>query len=123
MELVVVTWGFRLTFLALAAVTGVSIASDASIIDAVVRGVAVALVFTFATRWLLDRLEPPERRLMRLRARRAGKRDKVERKGKIDAANAAADGAAKGRKAKDEKGAKGKPAAGAATAAVRGRAA
>ena len=116
MELVVVTWGFRITFLALAGVTLASVASGTALMDAVVRGVAVAFVFTYATRWLLDRLEPPARRLARLRAKRFASREKAEKKGKLDAANAAADGAKKGRK-------DGKQAAGAATAVARGRAA
>jgi hypothetical protein len=76
MELVVVSWGIRCTFLAAVAVVGVSTLAGAPIVDAVDRAVLAALVFTIATGWLLDRLEPPERRLQRLRAKRMAKREK-----------------------------------------------
>jgi hypothetical protein len=123
MELVVVSWGLRLMFLALAGVVTASLLSGATIIDAVVRGVAVAFVFTFATGWLLDRLEPQERRLLRLRAKRAAKRDKGEGKGKGEGkakGDPASGGKGRGKAAKDGKG---KEPAGTAPVAARGRAA
>ena len=74
MELVIVTWSMRITLLATLAVGAASLLSGAPIIDAVDRAVAVAFVFTMAARILLDRLEPPEKKILRLRARREARR-------------------------------------------------
>ena len=81
MELVVVSWGMRVTLVAAAAVTVISLLSGAAIIDAADRGAAVALAFTLFARWVLDRLETPEQRLLRLRAQRQKRRRASGREG------------------------------------------
>ena len=45
------------------------------------------ILFTFAGRWLMGFLEPPERRLLRMRKKREARRAKVARSGKPDAAD------------------------------------
>ncbi len=74
MELVIVTWSMRITALATLAVGAASLLSGAPVIDAVDRAVAVAFVFTMVARVLLDRLEPPEKKILRMRARREARR-------------------------------------------------
>ncbi len=76
MELLVVTWAVRFALAAGLGAGAVSMASGADVVDSVIRALLAALAFLFVTGFLLDRLEPPEQRLARLRARRAKKRSK-----------------------------------------------
>ncbi len=76
MELLVATWTLRLAVVAALAVGGVSYSVGAPAIDCVDRGLAVAFGFTLAGRWLVGFLEPPERRLLRMRLRREAQRRK-----------------------------------------------
>lgn len=71
MELFVAAWSVRLAAVAALAVGGVSLSVGTPPLEAVLRAVAAAFAFTVGGRMVLTRLETPERRLRRLRARRA----------------------------------------------------
>lgn len=77
MELVVATWTLRLAVVGLFAVESVSLLAGASLIDATLRAAVVALILTLGGRLVVDWLEPPERRMQRLRARRERRRKKA----------------------------------------------
>jgi hypothetical protein len=86
MELLVATWTLRVAVVAALAVGGASMSAGAPVVDSVDRGIAAAVLFTFAGRWLVGFLEPPERRLMRMRKMRDARRAKAARSGKPSAA-------------------------------------
>lgn len=71
MELLVATWSARLAMVGALTVGGLSVSVGASPLDAVVRAAAAAFAFTLGGRVLLARLETPDQRVRRLRARRA----------------------------------------------------
>jgi membrane protein implicated in regulation of membrane protease activity len=71
MELLVATWSVRLAAVAALAGGVVSLSVGTPPLEAVLRAVAAALVFTLAGHLVLDRLETPEHRHRRLRARRS----------------------------------------------------
>jgi len=87
MELLIATWTLRIAVLAALAVGGASMSAGTPVVDSVDRGIAAAVMFTFAGRWLMGFLEPPERRLLRMRKKREARRAKVARSGKPDAAD------------------------------------
>jgi hypothetical protein len=76
MQLLVATWTLRIAILAALAVGGVSYQAGASAIDCVDRALAAAVGFTLAGRFLLNWLEPPELRMLKMRKRREAKRAK-----------------------------------------------
>jgi hypothetical protein len=82
MELLVATWTLRIAIVAAFAVGGASYSAGAPAVDSVDRGMAAAVLFTFAGRWLVGWLEPPERRLARMRKKREARRAKATRSGK-----------------------------------------
>ena len=90
MELLVATWTLRIAIVAALAVGGASLSAGTPVVDAVDRGMAAAVVFTFAGRWLVGWLEPPERRLLRMRKKREARRAKAARAAKPDVAARAA---------------------------------
>ena len=90
MELLVATWTLRVAIVAAVAVSGASITAGTPVVDSVDRGLAAAVLFTFAGRWLVGFLEPPERRLLRMRKKREARRAKASKAGKPDAAARAA---------------------------------
>lgn len=71
MELLVATWSVRLAMIGALTVGGLSVSVGASPIDAVIHAAAAAFAFTLGGRVLLARLETPDQRVRRLRARRA----------------------------------------------------
>jgi hypothetical protein len=79
MELMVASWTIRIALFAALAVGAASYAGGTSAIVSVDRGMAAAVLFTFAGRWLLGWLEPPERRLLRMRRKRDARRAKAAR--------------------------------------------
>ena len=79
MELLVATWTLRIAIVAALAVGGASYSAGAPAVDSVDRGMAAAVLFTFAGRWLMGWLEPPERRLARMRKKREARRAKATR--------------------------------------------
>ena len=70
MELLVATWVLRIAVVAALAVGGASYQAGTPLVDCVDRALLVAVAFTFAGRWLIGWLEPPERRLVRMRKKR-----------------------------------------------------
>lgn len=78
MESFVALWTLRFALIGAVAISGVSISAGTPVVDAVDRGLIAAVVFTFVGQWLLDRLEAPEIRIARMRARRAAKRGKAK---------------------------------------------
>ncbi len=79
MELLLATWTLRLAVVAGFAVAGVSYSAGSPAIDCLDRGMVVAFGFTLAGRWLVGFLEPPERRLLRMRlSREAGRRKQLK---------------------------------------------
>jgi len=76
MELFVATWTIRFAMVAALAVGGSSYMAGTPVITSVDRAMAVAVIFTFAGRWLMGWLEPPERRLLRMRQKRDARRAK-----------------------------------------------
>jgi hypothetical protein len=76
MELLVATWTMRIAIVAAAAVGFVSYQAGAASIDCVDRALASAVAFTLAGRWLIGWLEPPEKKMLRMRIKRAKKRSK-----------------------------------------------
>jgi hypothetical protein len=86
MELLVATWTLRIAVLAALAVGGASISAGIPVVESVDRGIAVAVIFTIAGRKLMGWLEPPERRLLRMRQKRQARRAKATRSPRADAA-------------------------------------
>lgn len=85
MELLVATWSVRLAAVAAVAVGAVSVSAGTPPLEVVLRAVAAAFAFTTGGRMLLGRLEPQERRIQRLLARRgagAGGHETAGRPGK-----------------------------------------
>jgi hypothetical protein len=76
MELLIATWVLRVAVVAALAVGGASYSAGTPMVDSVDRALLVAVAFTFAGRWLIGWLEPPERRLTRMRKRREARRAK-----------------------------------------------
>jgi uncharacterized membrane protein YccC len=76
MDLLVATWTLRIAVVAALAVGGVSYSVGTPAIEAVDRAMAAAVAFTFAGRWFAGWLEPPERRLVRMRIKREQRRMK-----------------------------------------------
>ncbi len=89
MDLLIATWTLRLAIVAAAAVGAMSIYVGTPVLDSVDRALAVAVGFTLAGRWFVSYLEPPERRLLRMRVRREARRRK-QVKSKSGAAGAPA---------------------------------
>jgi flagellar motor component MotA len=89
MELLVATWTLRIAIIAALAVGGVSYQAGASAVDCVDRALAVAVVFTLAGRFLMNWLEPPERKMLRMRKRREAKRSKAMKSATSDTVAAA----------------------------------
>jgi len=81
MELLVATWTLRVAVVAALAVGGASYSAGTPAIESVDRAMAAAVLFTFAGRWLTGWLEPPERRLARMRKKREARRAKAARAG------------------------------------------
>lgn len=90
MELFVATWTLRVAIVAALAVGGASYSAGTPVVEAVDRAMAAAVLFTFAGRWLTGWLEPPERRLLRMRKKREARRAKGAKAAKPDAAARAA---------------------------------
>jgi len=95
MELLVASWTIRIAIIAALAVGGASYLGGTSAITAVDRAMAAAVLFTFAGRWLVGFLEPPERRLSRMRQKREARRAKTARAANRAVAVAAAQEPAK----------------------------
>ena len=89
MELVVATWTLRIAVIAALAVGGASYQSGAGAVDCVDRALAVAVGFTMAGRMLVNWLEPPERKMLRMRKRRDAKRSKQMKTATADTVAAA----------------------------------
>jgi hypothetical protein len=89
MELFVATWTLRIAILGALAVGGVSYQAGGSAIDCVDRALAVAVGFTLAGRLLVGWLEPPERKMMRMRKRRDARRAKTMKSATADSVAAA----------------------------------
>ena len=90
MEVVVVQWAIRFALVAGLGAGALSLAAGAELMDAVIRALIAALAFLLVARFLLDRLEPPEMKLARLRARRAKRAAKAVKDAKNDKAAKAA---------------------------------
>jgi len=89
MELFIATWTLRIAIVAALAVGGVSFEAGGSPIDCVDRAMATAVGFTLAGRLLVGWLEPPERKMMRLRKRREARRAKAMKSATADSVAAA----------------------------------
>jgi hypothetical protein len=89
MELLVATWTLRIAVVAALAVGGASLQSGAPAIDCVDRALATAVVFTLFGRLLVGWLEPPERKMMRMRKRRDARRAKQMKSAAADSVAAA----------------------------------
>jgi len=89
MELFIATWTLRIAVIGALAVGGVSYQAGGSVIDCVDRALAVAVGFTLAGRLLVGWLEPPERKMMRMRKRRDAKRAKAMKSATADSVAAA----------------------------------
>jgi membrane protein implicated in regulation of membrane protease activity len=76
-ELYVAVWSARLASVAALAVGAISLSVGTPPLDAVLRAVAAALAFTIGGQYVMTRIESPDRRMRRLMARRARKRDKA----------------------------------------------
>jgi len=76
MELLVATWTMRAAIVAAFAVGFVSYEAGAPTLDCVDRALAAAVAFLFAGRMLIGWLEPPEKKMLRMRIKRARKRAK-----------------------------------------------
>jgi len=79
MELFVATWTMRVSILAALAVGYVSYQAGATTLDCVDRALAAAVAFLIAGRMLIGWLEPPEKKMLRMRAKRARQRGKKRR--------------------------------------------
>jgi|ERR1035437_380410 hypothetical protein len=89
MELLVATWTLRIAIVAALAVGGVSYQAGGMLIDCVDRALAVAVGFTLAGRLLMNWLEPPERKLLKMRQKRQAKRSKQTKTATADSVAAA----------------------------------
>lgn len=76
MELFIAAWSIRLAAVAALTVGGLSVSVGTPPLDAVLRAVAAALVFTIGGRVVIGRLETSEHRLERVRARIAAGGDR-----------------------------------------------
>ena len=81
MELLVVQWAVRFALVAGLGAAALSLASGAEVVDAVTRALIAALAFLLVARFLLDRLEPPEQKIARMRTRRAKRMKKSKSAG------------------------------------------
>jgi hypothetical protein len=79
MELLVATWTMRVAIVAALAVGYVSYEAGASTLDCVDRALAAAVAFLIAGRVLIGWLEPAEKKMLRMRIKRAKKRSKQRR--------------------------------------------
>jgi hypothetical protein len=89
MELLIATWTLRIAVVAALAVGGASLQSGAPAVDCVDRALAVAVGFTLAGRLLVGWLEPPEKKMMRMRKRRDARRSKAMKSATADSVTAA----------------------------------
>jgi hypothetical protein len=89
MELLVATWTLRIAIVAALAVGGVSYEAGGSPVDCVDRALAVAVGFTIAGRLLMTWLEPPEKKMLRMRKRREALRSKRMKTATADSVAAA----------------------------------
>jgi hypothetical protein len=89
MELLIATWTLRIAVIAALAVGGASLQSGAPAVDCVDRALAVAVGFTLAGRLLVGWLEPPEKKMMRMRKRRDARRSKATKSATADSVTAA----------------------------------
>ncbi len=76
MELLVATWALRISVVAAFAVGAASYSVGTPVIECVDRALAAAVAFTIAGRVLIGWLEPPEKRLLRMRRQRERRRSK-----------------------------------------------
>jgi hypothetical protein len=110
MELFVAAWTLRAAIVAALAVGAASYAAGTAPITSADRALAAAVLFTFAGRWLVGWLEPPERRLLRMRKKREARRAKANKAAKgakpEESARAAARAASKAADAAESNGAK-----------------
>lgn len=81
MDLLIATWALRVAVVAALAVGGASYQAGTPVVECVDRALLAAVGFTFFGRWLMGWLEPPERRLMRMRKRREARRTKARKAG------------------------------------------
>jgi hypothetical protein len=79
MELLVATWTMRVAIVAALAVGYVSYQANASTLDCVDRALAAAVAFLIAGRMLIGWLEPADKKMLRMRIKRAKKRAKNRR--------------------------------------------
>jgi hypothetical protein len=84
MELLVATWTMRMAIVAALAVGFVSYQAGAPTLDCVDRSLAAAVAFLFAGRMLIGWLEAPEKKMMRMRIKRAKKRSKNRKPASAD---------------------------------------
>lgn len=84
MELLVATWTMRLSIVAALAVGFVSYQAGAATLDCVDRSLAAAVAFLIAGRMLIGWLEPPEKKMIRMRMKRAKKRSKDRKPASAD---------------------------------------
>jgi membrane protein implicated in regulation of membrane protease activity len=97
MDLLVATWTLRMAIVAALAVGGASYSAGTPAVEAVDRALAAAVFFTLAGRWLMGWLEPPERKMLRMRKRRdAHRTKKTKAEAGADAKTRAAARATKG---------------------------
>jgi hypothetical protein len=89
MELMVATWTLRIAIVAALAVGGVSYQAGGTPVDCVDRALAVAVGFTIFGRLLMGWLEPPERKMLKMRAKRDAKRSKQMKAATADSVAAA----------------------------------
>jgi hypothetical protein len=89
MELLVATWTLRIAVIAALAVGGVSYQAGGAAVDCVDRALAVAVGFTVAGRLLMTWLEPPEKKMLRMRKKRDAKRSKAMKSATADSVAAA----------------------------------
>ena len=90
MEIVVVQWAIRFALVAGIGAGALSLAAGAEIVDAVIRALIASLAFLLVAGFLLDRLEPPETKLARMRAKRAKRKVRAVKNGQNDKAAKAA---------------------------------
>jgi hypothetical protein len=79
MDLLIATWTLRFSIVAALAVGGASYSAGTPVVESVDRAMAAAVFFTLGGRWLMGWLEPPERKVLRMRKRRDAHRTKTAR--------------------------------------------
>jgi hypothetical protein len=79
MDLLIATWTLRISIIAALAVGVASYSAGAPVVAGVDRAMAAAVIFTLAGRLLMGWLEPPERKMLRMRKRREAHRSKNAR--------------------------------------------